>query len=77
MFCITVNATLSGGLGPVCRASEDETRQTRAFLCVCGYVQPGGQGSVVTSGDEAVAWRACHQQQVDGHGLGYVVRADN
>lgn len=34
MFCITVNATLSGGLGPVCRASEDKTRQTRA-ICVC------------------------------------------
>lgn len=40
------------------------------------YVQPGGQGSVVTSGDEAVAWRACNQQQVDEHSLGYVVRAD-
>ena len=48
--------------------------KTRHLLCVCRYLQPGGQGSVVTSGDEAVVWRACHQQQVDEHSLGYVVR---
>ena len=46
-------------------------------MCVCRYVQSGGQGSVVTSGDEAVAWRDCNQQLVDEHSLGYVVRADN
>ena len=30
----------------------------------------------MTSGDEAVVWRAWHQQQVDEHSLGYVVRVD-
>ena len=30
----------------------------------------------MTSGDEAVVWRAWHQQQVDEYSLGYVVRVD-
>ena len=33
------------------------------------YVQPGSQG---TSGDEAVAWRACHQQHIEEHSLSEV-----
>eukprot|EP00731_Ephydatia_muelleri_P026444 Em0018g544a len=34
------------------------------FVNPAVFAWPGGQGSVVTSGDEAVAWRACNQQLV-------------